>query len=263
MEARGYNVFIHPQTYDRNHQSAGTPEQKLKAFYDLWENPDIHVIWAAGGGNRCLHWIDQIDYSRLKTPKPVIGFSDVTALLNALYKNLNTISFHGSTFGRLKNYQQLDHLLALLGGQNPPYPMDTAKIIIPGSATGYLMGGNLSIVQYLPAILAADVFKGAILFLEDCQEELSRIDRMLRVMRQTKIFEHCKGLIFGSFDPIPETGKPFGFTLEDIIREHTNNLNIPVVMQGSFGHTGAFYSFPVGGFATLDTSQHYTKLTLQ
>ncbi len=264
MEARGYKVIIHPQTFARYNQSAGTPEQKLKAFNDLWHDPGIHAIWAAGGGNRAMHWVDLIDFQALRqTPKALIGFSDVTAILNNLCARAGIISYHGPTFGRLPKYEQMDHLLALLADEKPAYPMDGAKMITQGKAQGPLIGGNLSVFQYMPALLGHDFLNGAILFLEDCQEELSRIDRMLFVMRRSGLFDKCAGIIFGSFDPIPETGKPFGFTLDDIIREHTHGLSMPVVMNAPFGHAGMFYTYPLGATAMLETSQSFVNLTLR
>ena len=155
MQSQEYDIVIHPQTYMRHNQSAGTSADKLNAFYELWENPQIDIIWAAGGGNRCLHWIDDIDYTRLKSEKPVIGFSDVTALINAIYAHKGYKTFHGPTFNKLYKNPQKDHLLKILSDENQSYECSQAKILNEGTASGHLIGGNLSIFQYIPQTLAS------------------------------------------------------------------------------------------------------------
>lgn len=246
LEEKGYNVFIHPQTFAQDKQSAGTHLEKLSAFYDLWKNDNIDFIWAAGGGNRCLHWIDDIDYASLDAPKTVIGFSDVTALLNALYACKGFTSIHGPTFNKLTKVDQIDELFDFIETDRFHYFFKDAKIIREGKVEGHLIGGNLSLFQYLPHTLPDKFWQGGILFLEDCNEELSRVDRMILHLKRSGIFDDINGLILGQFSPIPETGTPFGFTLEDIIREHTSELEIPVIMNAPFGHGPTLTPLPIG-----------------
>ena len=174
-EGHHFGTFIHPQTFLRHNQSAGTSAEKLQAFYDLWENPEIDVIWAAGGGNRCLHWIDDIDFGQLKQndDKP--------------------------TFNRLHKAAQAEQCLSLLSGTQSNYDFTKAKTIKEGTAEGPMIGGNLSVFQYLPHTLPGEFWDGAIVFLEDCNEELSRIDRMLIHLRRCGVFEKAAGIIFGDF----------------------------------------------------------------
>lgn len=263
VEEQGYKVHVHRQTYLREHQSAGTHAQKLAAFYDLWDNPDITCIWAAGGGNRALHWIDLIDYERLqKHPKLLVGFSDVTALINAVYAHTGIETIHGTTFNRLYKCPQKSEHLALLSGARIIYPDDNLQILREGKTSGALVGGNLSLFQYLPSTLPRNYCKDNILFLEDCNEELSRIDRMLLHLRRSGVLESAAGIIFGQFGDCPETGKPFGFSFEDIVSEHIENLNIPVIMNAAFGHGNDLYPLPIGATGIIDTSKISAKLTL-
>ncbi|MFP4312737.1 MAG: LD-carboxypeptidase [Alphaproteobacteria bacterium] len=254
ITAQGFTVQIHDQTYLRHHQSAGTHENKLRAFYDLWDNPDIDIIWAAGGGNRCLHWIDAIDYMHLKSDKTVIGFSDVTALLNALYAYNKGRPIHGPTFNRLHKTKRAMHIVPLLNGEKFSCTLEGAKILQEGHAKGPLIGGNLSLFQYLPQTLPGKFWEGSILFLEDCNEELSRIDRMLLHLKNLGVLQAISGLIMGDFGELPETGKPFGFTLEDIIREHVHGLDIPAVMTAPFGHGDILEPFPLIKTTEFNTS---------
>ncbi|MBK9563203.1 MAG: LD-carboxypeptidase [Micavibrio sp.] len=262
LEKKGYKVFIHPQTYERENQSAGTHLQKTLALQGLWQRADITAIWAAGGGNRAMHLLDSINFEAMKRkPKILIGFSDVTALLNAVTANTGIPTVHGPVFKNLAHYKQFDHLLDLLAGKKILYPWNKIKVLSPGKAEGPLIGGNLSIFQYLPKTLPGEFWKDSLLFLEDCGEELSRVDRMLLHLRRSGILKDAAGIIMGQFTDSKDTGRPFGFTLEDIIREHTESLGVPVVMNAPFGHGKDLYAFPVGVKAALDTQKKTLKLS--
>lgn len=262
IEKLGYKVFVHPQTYERENQSAGTHLQKSLAFQGLWMREDIKAIWAAGGGNRCMHLLETLKFDPLKrAPKILIGFSDVTALLNAVYAHTDTITFHGPVFKNLHKYGQIDHLLNILGGQTETYPVTKDNILNEGKAEGKLIGGNLSLFQYLPQTLSDDFYQDAILFLEDCNEEVSRIDRMILHLRRLKVFDDVKALVFGEFTSLQDSTRPFGYTINDIIKEHTEKLDIPILYNMPFGHGQNLYSFPIGAKASIDTEKQTFKLS--
>lgn len=256
IEAHGYKVFVHPQTYERENQSAGSHLQKSLAFQGLWQRDNIKAIWAAGGGNRALHLLDQINFSKLKDkPKALIGFSDVTALLNAVHAHTGLVTYHAQVFKNLhKNEEHIRQTLNMVSGQDLPMVVDGALIINKGSAEGRMIGGNLSVFQYLPQTLPNDFCDGAILFLEDCNEDLSKIDRMILHLKRTGIFTKAAGIVFGEFTRLTDSGRPFGYTLEDIIREHTTGLDIPIIMNAPFGHGTACHPIPVGQNARVDTN---------
>ncbi|MCB1531474.1 MAG: LD-carboxypeptidase [Alphaproteobacteria bacterium] len=257
LETRGYQCFVHPQTFARDHQSAGSHAERAAAFHDLWAREDIKAIWSAGGGNRTLHMLEHIDFEMLKntSPKLVIGFSDVTALLNALYARLGVPSIHGPVFKNVHKHGEIDALFGLLERGQTKLPLDEARIYSEGEAEGVLFGGNLSLFQYLPHTLPGRFWEGAILFLEDCNEELSRIDRMLMHLKRCGVLSSLSGLILGEFSDMKESGRPFGFTLEDIIQEHTKDLKIPVIQSQNFGHGDVFYPLPIGVNSTLSTTE--------
>ena len=262
IEKLGYKVFVHPQTYERENQSAGTHLQKSLAFQGLWMREDIKAIWAAGGGNRCTHLLETLKFDPLKrAPKILLGFSDVTALLNAVYAHTDTITFHGPVFKNLHKYGQIDHLLNILGGQTETYPVTKDNILNEGKAEGKLIGGNLSLFQYLPQTLPNDFYKDAILFLEDCNEEVSRIDRMILHLKRLKVFDRIKALVFGEFISLQDSTRPFGYTMDDIIKEHTEKLDIPILYNMPFGHGENLYSFPIGAKASINTDKQTFELS--
>jgi muramoyltetrapeptide carboxypeptidase len=264
IETMGYNAKIHPQTYKKNHQSAGTHDQKIQAFYDLLHNPEIDAIIAAGGGNRALHLLDQIDFQIIAdNPKIIMGFSDVTALLNACTAHANIITFHGATFPRLLTTTGTDFCWDLLAGKTDlSYPMDQGRVLKAGQAQGRLVGGNLCLFHYLAGTKDAPNFENALLFIEDIREETSRIDRMMCHLRRTGFLNQIGGLICGNFAQIEDTGRPFGFTLDDIILEHTAHLDIPIIMDAPFGHADMLYPFPIGGMAEMRANKDAITLRL-
>lgn len=258
IEEHGFNVFVHPQTYERENQSAGNHLQKSLAFQGLWQREDIKAIWAAGGGNRCLHLVETINFDKLaKNPKILIGFSDVTALLNAVYAYTDIATIHAPVFKQLHQYDhvQLHHLLHILMGAKVSYTVEAENVLHHGEAQGELIGGNLSLFQLMPSLLPDEVLEDSILFLEDCNEELSRLDRAFAYLKQLGVLSKIKGLILGEFTDLKDSGRPFGYTFDDVIHEHTEALDIPILKDMPFGHDQNNYAMPIGFNASIDTEK--------
>ena len=262
LEKRGYKVFVHPQTYERENQSAGTNMQKALAFQGLWMREDIKAIWAAGGGNRCMHFLETLKFEPVKRhAKILIGFSDVTALLNAVYAHTDTMTFHGPVFKNVHKHKELDHLLNILSGEKEKYPLSKENILKSGKAEGKLVGGNLSLFQYLPETLPDAFYKDSILFLEDCNEEISRIDRMMMHLRRLKVFENINALVMGNFSTLTDSSRPYGYSLKDIILEHTEQYDFPILYEMPFGHGKHLYSMPIGAQTAIDTEKLIFEMT--
>lgn len=257
LEKRGYRVYVHPYTWKKHGQSAGTAREKAKALHDLFRRPAIKAIICAGGGNRAAAMLPLLDFDLIKkNPKILLGYSDITALINAIYKETGMTAFHGPTLrgigGGSPGKIQIDQCLALLCGEETSIPMPRAKMLRPGRASGPLIGGNLSLIASLMGTPWEPDFSGKIVFIEDCEDELSRYDRMLRQLAQAGAFHKAAGAIFGTFTNNKDTGSlPFGFTLEEIIRDALHGTKIPAVMNAPFGHGKDLYTFPVGGTGHL------------
>lgn len=267
LEARGYEVYVHPQTFAADGQSAGTARQKASAFHDLVKNPGIRAIFAARGGNRAGYMLEHLDFRLIaRNPKIVMGYSDITALLCGINKKTGLVGFHGPMshmIGQGKPKEQLEQCFNLLSGKKADMPLPRAKTIHAGKASGRLIGGNLSLVCSLMGTPWQPDFDGAILFLEDVGDEISRIDRMLLHLRNAGILHKISGLVLGGFTEMKDSGKrPFGFTLPGIVRGLTFDLDIPVVMNAPFGHGKDLYTLPIGAKATLSVTRNRTSLKL-
>lgn len=268
LESMGFNVYVHPQTYAAQGQSAGTPQEKAEALHDLYRNPDIKAIFAAAGGNQAMGFqLDRLDYDLIRQhPKILMGFSDVTIILNAVNKETGTVTFHGPTVqtigrGRVTE-EQLTQCFNLLGGQPADVPLASSKVIHAGTAQGPLIGGNLSLLVTLLGTPEQPDFTGKILFIEDAGDEYSRIDRMLHHLRRAGVFEQVSGIVFGGFDNLKDSDTPYDKTVEQMIREVTEGLEIPVVMGAPFGHGGDLYTLPVGAPARLSATNGASTLSL-
>jgi muramoyltetrapeptide carboxypeptidase len=259
LNSENIKTKIHPQTFNVLHSSAGTAQEKANAFHDLLRDPEVDIIIAASGGNRACHFLDLIDFELFKQhPKLVGGFSDVTILLNAIYAKTGISSLHMPTIRSLTKIDQHSFQSIFTGLQTLSW--DDAKHLNTGSANGTLLGGTLSMLCAIQGTEYSPNYKGAILFLEDVGEELSRIDRMLWQLKQSLPFKHLNGIIFGEFLNNADTGRPFGFTLDDIIAEHCSNLNIPIIMNAPIGHGTRNHKLEFGREISFKVSEHSARI---
>ena len=264
LRDQGHKVSFHEQTSKVLHQSAGTHDDKIHALHDSFSNPEVDVILCAVGGNRALHLLDKIDYDLIaKNKKPFIGFSDATALLNALWVKSGIPTIHGPTLNRFAKMdnEQLQQCIDLATYKPTYIPIDQASVISNGKVKGQVIGGNLSVFQALCGTQYIPDFKGKVLFLEDIGDEMSRYDRMMGQLRLCGAFDECSAVLFGNISESKDTGrKPFGFTLDDMINEHCANVKGPIIKDMPFGHIGDFWSLPIGKEIEVNTEE--TKIIL-
>jgi len=257
LEARGYKVKLHDQLHQSLHQSAGTVAQRAAALNEVLSDPHIDAVIAAIGGNRTGTILDYLDYAAINPGKPVLGFSDTTALLNAVHARTGLITLHGPSFRSLARghlpAEEYDQMLTCLKGQGSAVPLRDAAILRPGAAQGRLIGGNLSVFTSLLGTPYMPDTTGALIFIEDVGDEMSRYDRMIGQLRLSGVLARAAGLIIGALDIAPETGRtPFGYRLEDILQDHLAGLDLPVVTGAPFGHGDHLYTLPIGAAARLD-----------
>jgi len=262
LKSRGFQLVIHPQTYegaDTGNQLAGTPEQKAAAFMDLWNDDSVSVIMASCGGNFSSQFLHLLDYEELSlTPKAVIGFSDTTALLSALYAGAGIGGIFGPTVQTLGRIENLDKVTDILFGRPVSEIELTGATLLPSSinhsAKAPLFAATLSVLLSLAGTPYFPDLSGHILVIEDIGEELSHLDRMLWQLNQLCPLSHLEGLIFGDCVDMRDTGRPLGLDFEGIIRKHTDGLLIPVLINAPIGHGSRFMPIQLGRTATLDAS---------
>lgn len=267
---------VHPQTYLEHHQSAGLPTDKVKALNSLMSHHELDAIWTSIGGNRAATMLDHLDKIDLTSiTKPLIGFSDLTILLNAFYTLTGQVNIHGPGLQSLNNPRITDHdLQELISLVQACVTQATHQITFKNcscisndqtrrSLDGTIIGGNLSVFQALIGTPFMPKNVPFILFLEDIGDHLSRYDRMLRHLKHSGLYDQCCAILLGDFGVADDNGRTaFGFTLDDILNEHFAHFNIPVFKDLSFGHRGEFTPLPVGAHTKITHDLNNRELHL-
>lgn len=276
LQSLGFNVVYTDRLMQKNGYFSANDEERAKDLNDMFERKDVHAIMCARGGYGCSRILPYIDYDLIEdNPKALIGFSDVTALQYAIYKNSGLLTFHGpvsiSTFSNfsVKNFEsvlmnptfEFDLMNSTTENNYNPYGI---TIISEGKSEGKLIGGNLSICVSLIGTEFDIDYSDKIVFLEEFIEEPYRVDRMLTQMIQSGKFENAAGIALGVFKLCePNKSNPAfqgSFSLMEVLQDRLGNLGIPVIYGLSFGHVADKFTLPFGGYAELNTETKRLKL---
>ncbi len=251
LKTKGFKVHVAPHVYDRQEYLAGKDEDRLSDLEHMFRNSDIKAIFCSRGGYGTLRLLDRIDYDLIrKNPKIFVGYSDITALLAAIFKKTGLITFHGPMVRGLSSLPETawENLLRIVSSQQPAVfsPMKGYPLC-GGKATGPIMGGNLSLLCRLPGTPFMPNLEGCILFIEDRGEALYRVDRMLTHLALSGSIEEINGLIVGQF---LDCGDPAA--IDHLIKERFGPMNIPITAGFPLGHGPENTTLPLGILAELD-----------
>ncbi len=239
IEAWGFRMKPGKNLFAVNHQLAGLDADRRRDLQDAINDPEVKAVLSARGGYGTARLLDDVDFSPLKKqPKWFIGYSDVTALHSHLYKHAGIQSIHGSmpiNFGD-NTAEALESIrLILTGGQVPLTALDH-RLDRPGVAEGVMVGGNLSVLYSIMGSASEMDFSGKILFIEDLDEYLYHMDRMLLALRRSGVLSKLAGLAVGSMTSMRDNPVPYGKTAEEIIAEHVAPYAYPVAFGVPSGH---------------------------
>ncbi|PID57475.1 MAG: LD-carboxypeptidase [Ignavibacteriae bacterium] len=267
LEALGFKVKYNNEIKSKYGYLAGPDSLRAADLNQMFADDEIDAICAVRGGYGCARMLDLIDYELIKNnPKIIIGYSDITSLLYAIYKKTSLVCFHGPVGTSTFNEYSVEHLKNILVTPKENYkmanlPEDRNNIVTinPGKAKGELIGGNLSIVVSMIGTEYDIDSKDKIIFLEDIGEEPYRIDRMLTQMKLAGKFDNCSGVALGVFKncEIDKDDPEFeeSLTLLKIFKDIFGDLEIPVVYGLSFGHIENKFTLPFGVEAKLDADK--------
>ena len=265
LEAIGFKVKIGAHAHDRWGYFAGRDRDRADDINRMFADDAIAGIVCYTGGWGSPRVLPYLDYDLIaRHPKVIIGYSDISALLNAIYKRTRLVTFHGpvggSTFDpyTLSNFQRVVMTAAPAGLLQPPEKkpaeiIDRTNRVIKlaaGKASGRLIGGNLTMIASLMGTPFEPDTTGAIFFLEDVHEELYRVDRMLSQLALGGKFDRVAGVVFGRCSQCDYKGPTF--SLEDILRDRFGSLKSPAISGLSFGHIEQKLTLPIGVMATVD-----------
>ncbi len=238
LQSWGLKVITGQTLTSNYHQFAGNDDFRANELQSFINNPNIKAIFAARGGYGCVRIVDKVDFtSLLKTPKWLVGFSDIT-VLHCQLQSMGLQSIHGQMPATIaqSSTQGLESLKAALFGQALSYSYTTALECKPGNAEGVLVGGNLSILVSMLGSVSDVDFTDKILFLEDVGEYYYAIDRMMYALYRAGKLAKLKGLIVGGFTNLKDSPISFGFTVHQIIYEIVKKYNYPIAFDFPAGH---------------------------
>lgn len=226
----------------RQDQFAGNDQARAAAMQVLLDDPEIKAIFCARGGYGTARMMRHLNWSAFqKHPKWVVGFSDVTALHALLHYQLHTASLHAampSVFTAEDPYslQSMDSIRRALFGEELVYELPEHVLNTGNSTEGLLFGGNLSVLYSLRGTAWDGPLEGRILFLEDLDEYLYHVDRMMLNLSLKEDLENCKALLCGGMSDMNDNSIPFGKTAEQIIHEHLLPFGFPLRYHVPAGH---------------------------
>ncbi|AKA22276.1 S66 peptidase family protein [Pseudomonas chlororaphis] len=266
MRARGYSLRIFPGVEQKDGYLAGSDEVRLNDLHAAFADKDVDAILCLRGGYGSPRLLDRIDFDLLRQhAKPFVGYSDITALHLAINRYAGFVTFHGpmlnadllgdkqpptesSLFSLLRGQLKAGSLLA----HPAAHPLDTIE---PGIACGQLMGGNLSLIAATMGTPFEINGDGIILFIEDVNEPLYRIDRLLTHLRLAGKLERLRGVLVGDVAGVEPQA------LAGLLKQTFEPLRIPVLSGWRSGHCDPNLTLPLGAMVRLDAGEQ--QLTLE
>lgn len=262
LESWGLRVEIGAHVFDRRgHFLAGSDEDRLADINDALRDTGVRAIFTTTGGKGAYRIAHALDFAAaIRDPKPLIGYSDITILHLALWRESRLTGFHGPYVGwdpKYYGHDAADHLRRALMETEPitirQDPREvTSNVVVEGTATGILMGGNLGMIGRSIG-WACPSFAGAILLIEAVDTFIGGIDGTLTQLRRSGCLDGLRGVAVGQFIRSAEP-KPGKWSLIDVLYDQLGALGVPVLGGLPIGHGPRPRTIPLGTMATLDTT---------
>ncbi|MCG8607317.1 LD-carboxypeptidase [bacterium] len=261
LKRSGYSVRLGQHVSDANGYLAGSDKDRTEDIHRMYRDDEVAAIFCTRGGYGTPRLLNRIDYDLIRrNPKIFVGFSDITALQLAILAKSDAITFSGPMVGAemARDMDSLTerHFWDLIGGASRSLWLsakDAAlKCLRPGKARGPLIGGCLSLICSLVGTPYLPDLTGAILLVEEVGEAPYRIDRLLTQLRLSENLQKLSGILFGKFENCVSKSPDDSLSIEQVIRDATSDLTIPVIYGVSYGHVDQKFTFPMGADIELD-----------
>ncbi len=273
LNSWGLDVVVPDGLYDVDNQFAGNDAHRASIMQEMLDDDSVQAVLCARGGYGTVRIIDRLDFSHFnKSPKWVVGYSDVTVLHNHIHRQCGVPTIHAVNGAEIGEH-----------GSDSPAVLSLKKFLFEGSVTydfihpegidtvsnrvgecvSPIVGGNLSILYSLLGSASEIDTDGKILFIEDLDEYLYHVDRMVVAMKRAGKFDKIKGLIVGSFNKMHDNAVPFGHSAEEIVMDAVKEYDFPVAFYCQFGHIGAEnHALPLGVTAKITVDENKVKIII-
>lgn len=266
LEALGLQVKLGENLKNRRGHLAGTDSERAADLNGMFSDKEVKAIICIRGGSGAARILPMIDFALIKkNPKPLIGYSDITALHNAIHAKTGLITFHGPNGSGSWNSFNVNQFESLffnqeqilfkneqIKGDDLVLKQNRIQTITPGKVSGKILGGNLTVLTALSGTPYLPDFKNSILFLEDIGEEPYKLDRMFSTLKLNGTLEKIKGFIFGQCSDCNPSGGYGSLTLDDILDDYILPLGIPAYKGAMIGHLPKQFIIPVGAEVEMD-----------
>lgn len=269
LEALGFKVKLGENLKNRRGHLAGSDAERADDLNNMFADPDVKAVTCIRGGSGAARILPLIDYKTIKNnPKPILGYSDITALHCAIHSQTGLVTFHGPNGSgswnsfNVSQFQKMFFDQSLVTFANEQVKGDDLVIkqnriqtLNPGTVQGKILGGNLTVLVSLSGTPYFPDFKDAILFIEDIAEDPYKIDRMMSTLALNGTLSKIKGFIFGQCTDCNPSGGYGSLTLDDILDDYILPLGIPAYKGAMIGHVPKQFIVPVGLKIEMDASQ--------
>jgi len=247
----GYKFILGKNLFGHYHQFSGTAEERAEDLNDMFADKKVKAILCARGGYGTVQLLPLLNQQQIKeNPKWLIGYSDVTVLHSYLHQQFQMQTLHATMPINFASYTSTDlpitSMFDILKGKSLSYKISATKFNKEGKAEGVLVGGNLSILFSLRGTLADIDTDGKILFIEDLDEYLYHIDRMMMNLKIGGKLKNLKALIVGGMSDMNDNVIPFGKTAKEIIYDAVKTYNYPLIFDFPAGHIHNNWALPFG-----------------
>jgi muramoyltetrapeptide carboxypeptidase len=277
LEALGFTVRVGAHLLDRHGYLAGDDRARADDINKAFADRSVAAVHAIRGGWGSARLLPYLDFDAIRrSPKVLIGYSDVTALLLSAYAKAGLVTFHGPIgMGRWDSYSLDYYKRVLFNGEQVTYSNKhdlsdrnalvqvdyRTQTITPGTARGRLVGGNLTVMTAILGSPYVPDWDNTILFTEDTHEDYYRIDRMLTQLKLAGVLGRIKGFVFGGCAECgPGDGNFGALTLEEIFADHIKPLRVPAWSGAMIGHGQPQWTLPLGIEAEIDASAGTIRL---
>ncbi len=240
LQRWGLEVVLGTHVFSKSDQFAGTDEQRILDLQHMLDDGSIRAVLCSRGGYGTVRIIDRLDFKAFaEHPKWIIGYSDITVLHCHIQRHFGIETLHGAMPVNMNDdtpEETLESLRNVLFGTRISYTLPRAPLNRNGHGEGPLTGGNLSILYSLLGSGSAPETRGSILFLEDVDEYLYHVDRMMMALKRAGKLDGLKGLVVGGMDRMNDNTVPFGKTANEIVSEAVREFGYPVCFGFPAGH---------------------------